>query len=284
MNNEFGFNINLKNSPDEIRALGEKYLSSGLFSAIEVTYYENLEEIDTFEYNKAIKEICDLYHPVVFVHIIEVMPSEQNTVIRSAILSEIENCLRYTRWLGGEHMVIHAGRQYGNLHAPIVRPDGSRGTSEDSYKVTFALSVDMMKKACFLGKKYGVALYTENLAAPSFTQTSRILLDYIEAVGFDNLKIVFDVGHCHHTGHDVVSEVREASPLLAHLHIHDNDGVKDLHQSLGEGNLDVKEFVQVLEEVNYSGLLMFELYRCTVDNLARNRQLLIDNMKEKPAR
>ena len=50
---KFGFNINLKNSPDEIIQLGEKELSTGNFQAVEITYHENLDGIDTFPYNKA---------------------------------------------------------------------------------------------------------------------------------------------------------------------------------------------------------------------------------------
>lgn len=282
MNNKFGFNINLKNSPDEIRALGKRYLASGEFSGIEVTYYENLHGIDVFEYNKAVKEICDLYHPEVYVHIIELNLAQQDSVLRTAILSEINNCLRYTAWLGGKNMVIHCGKHFANLHAPIVHSDGSRGTQEEALKVTFDLSVDQMKNACFFARKYGITLYTENLQPPSFCQTSEILLKYIAAVDSDNLKIVFDVGHCYHTGHDVVSEIHEAKSLLAHTHIHDNHGVRDEHLPLGEGTLDVQAFIKALEDVNYKGFLLFELYRCTVENLGPCRQKLIDCMKTKP--
>lgn len=282
MNNKFGFNINLKNNPDEIRALGRKYLASGEFSMIEVTCYENMHGVDVFEYNKAVMEICNLYKPQVSTHLIELNLAEQNSIVRAATLSEIDNCCRYTASLGGRFVVIHAGMNYGNIHAPIVRPDGSRGTAEDNLKVTINLSVELMKDACYIAKKYGITILTENLAAPSFCQDSATLLKYVEEVDCDNLKIVFDVGHCYHTGHDVVSELRALKPFLAHTHIHDNHGSKDEHLDIGDGTLDFKAFISTLEEMKYDGCLLFELYRSKEDNLGVCRQKLIDCMKDKP--
>lgn len=282
MNNKFGFNINLKNSPEEIRTLGAKYLKTKEFHEIEVTYYEHLEGVDVFEYNKAVKEICDLYHPEVSVHIIDLCLAEQNFTVRNAIFAEIENCLRYTKWLGGHFMVMHCGKAYGNLHAPILHPDGSRSTPEEAFEVSFGLSVKMMRMACDLAKEYGITIYTENLAAPSLTTTSALLNRYLDEVDKDNLRIVFDVGHCYHTKHDIPSELRAIASRVKHLHIHDNNGEKDLHQPVGEGTLDFRTFVSVLEEIQYDGYLMFELYRCTVDNLADCKQAIIDCMKEKP--
>ena len=40
--NTFGFNINLRNTPEEILELGDRCLADGSYGAIEVTYYEDM--------------------------------------------------------------------------------------------------------------------------------------------------------------------------------------------------------------------------------------------------
>ena len=59
----FGFNINLKNTPQEILELGDRCLADGSYGAIEVTYYEDMQDVDTFYYNQAIRAIVEKYHP-----------------------------------------------------------------------------------------------------------------------------------------------------------------------------------------------------------------------------
>lgn len=146
----FGFNINLKNSPEEILELGESALKNGDFEAIEVTYYEHKEHVDTTAYNKAIKTIVEKYHPQVLVHISGFNLAEENSTLRKAILDEVKNCIDYTEYLGGKEIVIHSGDRYAGLHVPVVHEDGSRPSPEEMYERSFELSVELMRKACDL--------------------------------------------------------------------------------------------------------------------------------------
>lgn len=265
----FGFNINMKNTPEEIRRLGERYLAPGLYHAIEVTYYEHMEGTDTSLYNQAIMDIVTQYHPRVLVHISGFNLAEESSALRSAILNEIANCVKYTRQLGGKEMVIHSGNIRAGLHVPIVNRAGAAEGMDAVFARSWQLSVAMMKQACLLASADGVTLYTENLNAEHLTQSGETLRKYLVDVDCDNLKIVFDVGHCHHTGHSIPRDIRDAGIMLEHLHIHDNFGQIDEHATPGDGNIDFAEFVSCLEEQHYNGLYMFELKRCTEENLTR---------------
>lgn len=281
---KYGFNINFKMTPQEIRELGKAYLGSGQYEAIEVTYYENMMNTDTTEYNQAISEIIQLYHPQVLVHISAFNLAEENSTIRKAIVEEIKNCINYTVHLGGREVVIHSGSKDAALHVPIVHEKGARSTQEENYQKAWGLSVEMMREACDLAKEQGVQLYTENLNGDQITVTSEVLRKYIEEIDRDNLKIVFDVGHCHHMGYDIVSEVKIAGDLLAHLHIHDNHGYKetgflDEHAPLGEGTIDFKKFTDALKEVHYDGLYMMELFYCNIENLKTCREVLESSLE-----
>ncbi len=271
----FGFNINLKNSPEDILTLGETMLGTGLYHAIEVTHYENMEDTDTFAYNQAIRQIVTAYRPQVLTHISGFNLSEECTTLRAAILQEVDNCCQYTARLGGKEIVIHTGLHSSGLHVPIVGPDGSRGTREDAHARCWDLSVRLMRRACDIAAEYGITLYTENLNMNLLTQDCETLGRFIDAVGRANLAIVFDVGHCHHTGHEVVPDVIAAGTRLKHLHLHDNHGKTDEHLPLGEGTIDYAAFARALRTVGYTGLYMMELYRCTPENLRRCRDLLL---------
>lgn len=270
----FGFNINLKNSPEAILELGEKALKNGDFEAIEVTYYEHKEHVDTTAYNKAIRTIVEKYNPQVLVHISAFNLAEENSVLRKAILEEIQSCIDYTEYLGGKEIVIHSGDKYAGLHTPIAHEDGSRPTEEEVYEMAFGLSVEMMQKACDLAAEKGMTLYTENLNGNAITLTMDEVVHYVKAVNRDNLKIVFDVGHCNHMVGSIYPEVLKAGALLKHLHIHDNHGQRDEHLPIGEGTLDFEEFVKGLKDVGYSDLYMMELYQATPENLKISREKL----------
>lgn len=276
---KFGFNINLKNTPEEILELGEKCLGTGEYHAIEVTYYENMQDVDTFAYNQAIRKIVEEYHPQVVVHISAFNTSEENSVLRSAIIHEFRNCCKYVKELGGNEIVMHCGMRNIGMHVPLVGPNGERSTKEAVYQRAWDLSVQMFRICCDIAKEEWIKIYTENLSELMLTTRCNTLVDFVKAIDRDNLQIVFDIGHCHHTGGDIVPEVLECGKLLHHLHLHDNIGDKDSHMPIGEGNIDYKAFCDALDQVGYPGLYMMELYHCDPDNLAASKERFLKCMK-----
>lgn len=277
----FGFNLNMKNTPEEILELGERYLKTGLYEAVEVTYYEDMEDTDTFYYNQAIRRIVETYHPQVTVHLSGFNLSEENSVLRNAIFREIENCYHYTKQLSGHEVIIHAGQISAGMHVPIRHDDGTRATQEEQYEKAFGLTVKLLRRACKLAEEFGITVYTENLNGSHITTDCRQLNRLIDEVGCGNLKIVFDVGHAGHMGKDITENVREAGERLKHLHIHDNFGEKDDHLPVGSGSLDFKAFTGALDEVGYDGLYMMELFHCDTENLKTSRDHLLKAMGTK---
>lgn len=274
----FGFNINLKNTPEEIVRLGELYLATGLYQAIEVTYYEDMQDVDTHAYNAAVRRLTEAYRPQVTVHISGFNTSEENSVLRSAIVHEFANCCKYTHELGGHEIVLHCGRMGGALHVPLLGGNGGLPTSEQVYRRAWQLSVQLFRTCCDIAKQYGMTVYTENLNREHLTVRTSTLVDFVREVDRDNLFIVFDIGHCHHTQGDIPADVRACGSLLRHLHLHDNFGDGDSHLPIGEGNIDYRSFVAALREVGYTGLYMMELNHCDEKNLALSRERLLQCM------
>lgn len=272
----FGYNINFRSTPEDILTLGEQILGTGEYQAIEVTYYEDMEDVDTHAYNEAIRRIVDAYHPQVLVHISGFNLSEENSVLRSAMIHEFRNCCKYTKELSGHEIVMHCGRPVGALHVPQV-PHSSVWAG-NAFNRAWNLSVQMFRTCCDIAKEYGIKIYTENLNLDHLTIRCDTLVKFVEEINRDNLEIVFDIGHCHHTNGDIVTDVLACGSRLHHLHLHDNMGDGDSHLPLGEGNIDYKSFCDALRQVNYDGLYMMEFHFCTRENLLQSKARLLGCM------
>lgn len=84
-----------------------------------------------------------------------------------------------------------------------------------------------------------------------------------EKVGRKDFGILLDIGHLNLKGDRRNKSVEEcicSLPLeIYELHIHDNDGEKDLHQPLGMGNLDLKTIVKALKRREFDGVATLEI-------------------------
>ena len=95
----------------------------------------------------------------------------------------------------------------------------------------------------FLSDKPGnFTLYIENV----YEQTPELLCGIVDAVGDTRLRLCLDVGHAAISAKDVnVTEwVKRSAPFLGHIHLHNNDGERDLHGTLGGGQIDIAALIR----------------------------------------
>lgn len=102
--------------------------------------------------------------------------------------------------------------------------------------------------------EYGVPLAIENMPDVHFFlgRTAESLADIIDGT---DLNVCYDIGHAHTTGQEEAM-VEILGDRIVNVHIHDNNGKKDEHLTLGEGNVDL---VAVLKSLSgYSGNYIIE--------------------------
>lgn len=90
----------------------------------------------------------------------------------------------------------------------------------------------------------------------------RQVLHWLREAAHPNLYLLLDVGHCLLTHEDAAAAVRDAGDRLGHVHVDDNDGVKDLHLPLLAGKLiesDLRAVLAALEARGYEGGVSLEL-------------------------
>ncbi len=83
-------------------------------------------------------------------------------------------------------------------------------------------------------------------------------------------RLCLDTGHAN-TGRvstvPITKWVREFSPYLAHVHLHNNDGEWDWHKNLAEGTIPMKEVLNLLDELAPSASFTFENIDDTEDSI-----------------
>ena len=95
------------------------------------------------------------------------------------------------------------------------------------------------------------------------------MIDELNAeAGGDYFGFCLDVGHANLTNRNIKEYVKELGSRLNILHIHDNNGLEDLHMipysylATGSSHVcDWEGFVEGLKEIGYKGVLAFETFR-----------------------
>jgi len=110
----------------------------------------------------------------------------------------------------------------------------------------------------------------ENVMEPE----ADMLVAIVREVDDPRLRLCLDVGHaCTRPNARPVEEwINKEAPFLAHVHIHNNDGLRDLHDPLGKGILDMTALIARIE-----GLCPEATY--TIENLTAAAS--IDWLREK---
>lgn len=139
------------------------------------------------------------------------------------------------------------------------------------------INLSMYRKMIPAAKKYGVKLCLENMfrfnnghglnGACAEASEACWYIDTLNAeAGEELFGYCFDVGHANLLSRDLRQEIKTLGHRLTILHIHDNDGLHDLHQApftqnFGGGNCtDWEGFLDGLREISYQGTLNFETF------------------------
>ena len=110
----------------------------------------------------------------------------------------------------------------------------------------------------FLKEDPGVEIVLENVLETD----PQWLLDIVKGVGDPRLKLCLDIGHVNaYSKIPVMDWLENWAPYLSHFHVHNNDGTRDQHNALDDGNIPMKEFLLRTEELCPNATFTFELMK-----------------------
>ena len=165
---------------------------------------------------------------------------------RSEVWGYFHTALYGAYLMGSPYLIVHPQMPFGW---------GGPENPDEAERLTVALLEDLMPDA----EKYGVTVCLENMP---FVKQRMSTMPYIrravDAVKSDRIGICFDTGHSNIFSRDPLEEIRIAGGLLRTLHVHDNDGERDLHLMPYLGTYRWDLFVEGLAESRFEGPLSLE--------------------------
>jgi len=168
-----------------------------------------------------------------------------NETIRQASVRYIQDSIETAAALGAPIVSVCPGHTlYGQS-----REDGIERLSESLWAITEFATRHTMRIAIEPADKYETDLLL----------TCADTLALIEKLGYENLGVLLDNGHAQVVGESSVHAVQLLGDRLFHVHIDDNNGLRDQHVVPGDGVFDFPPFVAALREAGYDGYLAAEL-------------------------
>ena len=145
------------------------------------------------------------------------------------------------------------GIKYAVLHCDFMQD------VEIGYDERRELNIIKLRELCDRISHVDITLCLENLCQHVLSADE--LLEIIDKVGSDKLGICLDTGHLNIQKKNTQGEfIRKAGKYLKALHVHDNNGSGDQHiLPFAKGNINFREIIQALKEINYEGLFNFEI-------------------------
>ncbi|MEW6228458.1 MAG: sugar phosphate isomerase/epimerase family protein [Bacillota bacterium] len=144
-------------------------------------------------------------------------------------------------------MVVHGGT------AHFLHPAMLQSTKRQSREA----ALQSLDECASQAERLGVTLCLENLCyLDSIPGTLAETADVVRSVGRKSLQATLDVAHFHVSG-ETVESIRDAAPLIRHVHISDNNGLDDAHLPMGQGMLQVERFLPLLRA--FEGPIVLEI-------------------------
>jgi len=155
--------------------------------------------------------------------------------------------LHGTRLLNCRYMVVHPMMPYG-----CGKPDDT-----DRF---FEINYDHYRRLCQVAEQENVIICLENMPMPELPlATPSQILAFVREINSPFLRVCLDTGHCAVCGVSAGDAVRELGAEFLHtLHVHDNDGTRDLHQLPYFGVTDWEDFARALQEIGFDKTVSLE--------------------------
>ncbi len=159
--------------------------------------------------------------------------------IRKAGVELVVNRIRMFTELGGEGGII--------MHIPSIRSNCTPAELAvyPLYEEPLLRSLDELMPELI---KHKALIAVENMGGDDFELIGKLLRRYpAECIG-----LTYDSGHGNIAPGDGLLQLEKYKDRLEVLHLHDNDGISDLHMSIGCGNVDWERLAKIIAASRYA--------------------------------
>lgn len=178
--------------------------------------------------------------------------------VRLGWVEETKSAMRIAKDLGCEKFTVHS------------HSTGMYARTQETLKPVLDNYVKSLDEILVFGKKIGIQLMFENAAEKNeivYFKNFKYIADRVPKVA-----IHIDIGHAFANGgmRTVEEFINYFSDRIIHFHFHDNHGKQDEHLSVGNGKIDFKRVVKLVEKINYSNTITFEVFEPPRSNVTKS--------------
>ncbi len=163
---------------------------------------------------------------------------------------EVEKTVLMAFHLGVELIVVHPGAMVNNF--------------EDK-KNRLRLSMESLEEIMDFNQNWNIKIALENTLPGSVGDKWEEIQQILQNISSKNLGICFDTGHYLLNYPEIEKGKLNLDKMginwqdsLWHIHLHDNDGKRDLHLLPQEGLFPWDSLISFLKTIDYKGILIFE--------------------------
>ena len=174
---------------------------------------------------------------------------------------------------------IHSAAQIG-IKTMVLHPSGAHYEKYSDRKFLVKQCIDHVGEIYDFCEKEGVVLALENLTGRGVCGTPEEMLLFLNA--FPNMQVCFDTNHCAYIlPEDYLHTLLKAGMKgrIATLHVSDYNLDKEMHVMPGEGKINWNELITRLEQLDFSGVFMYEVSGNSEKNILYTPQMVADNFR-----
>jgi sugar phosphate isomerase/epimerase len=228
---------------------------------VDVSYVELLDEGSHRLENKRIKTLkkiaesedlkLTLHSPFADINI-----AAPNPVVRKTILELQKKSILHASQLDCQVWVFHPGLR--------------TGVSPFYPGKDWQLNLESVRTLLRFARRNDVKIAIENVPEPYpfLTKNVEDFSRFYNELGED-MGLTLDVAHAN-LNNEIQDFITHFSDRIIHVHVSDNDGIRDSHLGIGYGNIEWKTVAETMKKVGYSNVVMLE----SVDHVKESLQTL----------
>ena len=167
-------------------------------------------------------------------------------------LCERDKDIRRRAIEGLKQIIDFAGEIGTNCLVGLCLGNYEKSTYEDD----IAHLVESLRECAKLAEERHTLILIEPLDHffPAMIRTVEDGIRLINAISSDSIRLCLDTFHMNIEEKSITESIRRARGYIGHVHIADNDRLPP-----GQGDMDLKKILKVLEEIGYQGFISAEL-------------------------
>ena len=148
----------------------------------------------------------------------------------------------------------------GPYHSAIGEFSGTGPTADEKKR-----SADVLRTVAEFAKQANLMMAIEylNRFECYFLNTAAAAVELVKTVNHPNFRTMYDSFHAHIEEKDPAAAIRTVAPVLAHVHISEND-----RGTPGTGQVNWDATFKTLKEIKYDGWLTIEAFGRALPDLA----------------